>query len=196
MYEEHLIGFDGRYAPSAQPRVWTEHGRNLFLITSDVNHPLSVDIRVWQSVFSNEQFIKLPPVKQWFQGIWADLEALQRHSASVQTTPWFIALTQVLSKQDAEATGVAHFQIEPASLDANWPLLGYDVAEDVLLSGLMNMGYEPDEKAIAHSRFAAHLNEHHLFTSIEAAQAFATWCNDRDAGHGPFFPYGIYLIKR
>lgn len=68
------------------------------------------------------------------------------------------------------------------------------MAEEVLLSGLTNMGYRAEEKPLAIDTYADSLNEYHLFDEFEPALAFAEWSRTRDPGHGPWFVTGLYRI--
>jgi len=43
-----------------------------------------------------------------------------------------------------------------------WALLGYDVCDDAMLSGLMNCGYWPAERAALVLRWRSKLNDRHL----------------------------------
>jgi hypothetical protein len=73
-------------------------------------------------------------------------------------------------------------------------LLGYDVADYDLLSGLTNCGYAPEEAASLAPVWAPLLNEWHLFGNPGDATAFAAVAEERVPEHAPFFAYGIYQL--
>ena len=76
-----------------------------------------------------------------------------------------------------------------------YDLLGYDVADYYLMSGLANCGYSPQEAASLAPAWAPLLNEWHLFGSPVDATAFAAVTAERVPEHAPFFAYGIYLLR-
>jgi len=79
----------------------------------------------------------------------------------------------------------------PATIDEKWNFLGYDVAEITLLSGLMSMGYHPEEKETGKSLFASQINNYHLFDNIDVAKEFARWNLTIDTGHSPYYVHGL-----
>ncbi len=74
-------------------------------------------------------------------------------------------------------------------------LLGYDVADNGMLSGLMNCGYEASEREAAQAKWRGALNEHHLFAAVADALAFRTYAEARVPEHAPFFVYGLYTPR-
>ena len=79
--------------------------------------------------------------------------------------------------------------------DPSWQLLGYDVADSDLISGLTNFAYGKDEVEDIGQKYIPHLNEYHLFTSAEPAAEFIPLAEERGGVHAPFFVFGIWLIK-
>ena len=76
-----------------------------------------------------------------------------------------------------------------------YDLLGYDVADYYLMSGLANCGYTPEEAASLAPAWAPRLNEWHLFGNPADAMAFAVVTAERVPEHAPFFAYGIYQLR-
>ncbi len=74
-------------------------------------------------------------------------------------------------------------------------LLGYDIADDVFLSGLSNCGYTEEETAMLRSTWAARLNRFHLFDQLDAASEFKALTDARVPEHAPFFVFGLYLLS-
>ncbi len=88
--------------------------------------------------------------------------------------------------------------IIPALRDPAWALLGYDVSDKWLLSGLSNCGYGTNETElqILRETYASSLNEHHLFDALKPAVDFMHVSNERVQEHAPFFVFGLWLIKK
>ena len=84
--------------------------------------------------------------------------------------------------------------ITPAARDERWPVLGYDVGDGSLLSGLMNCGYGDEERAEMRARWGHRLNDAHLFHTAADAFAFRALSNARTRAHAPFFVYGLYAV--
>ncbi|MGH9657014.1 MAG: hypothetical protein ACRD96_00630, partial [Bryobacteraceae bacterium] len=82
----------------------------------------------------------------------------------------------------------------PGALAPAWRLLGYDVSDGSLVSGLSNCGYRDDEKSGMRPQWGPHLNEHHLFDDPVRAAEFARLCGERIKEHAPFFVYGLHVI--
>ena len=74
-------------------------------------------------------------------------------------------------------------------------LLGYDVADYYLMSGLANCGYSPAEAASLAPDWAPRLNEWHLLGNSTDATAFAAVTAERVPEHAPFYAYGIYQLR-
>ena len=83
---------------------------------------------------------------------------------------------------------------EPGHPPSGWQLLGYDVGDRWLLSGLCNCGWEPGEIRPPAAWSAAALNEHHLFRDPDPAFGFAEITSLRVPEHAPFFVYSLYRL--
>jgi hypothetical protein len=165
-----------------------------------VEAPLSADRIVWPSLFD---LAGAPDAPAWTGAnalVWDDLDGLRRFVAARWPQPVpshaIVAVTWVSDREfaDAGATGPYREPTTPPTVSPAWPLLGFDVGDGSLLSGLMNCGYAADEVEALRARWAARLNEHHLFTSIEDALAFRGVSDARVREHAPFFGYGLYLV--
>jgi len=80
---------------------------------------------------------------------------------------------------------------EPAE---GWELLGYDVSDDWLLSGLTNCGYRQEELEPTRQKWSSRLNRHHLFDAITDAAAFRQVTNERVPEHAPFNVFSVYRV--
>lgn len=197
--KESVIGFDAREMSFSDSADWPSERRKIFLLKSDVEKPLSVDTSVWNSIFDIYEVLKRPRKMGWRNDTWARLPELQEHLRSCAEVKigyyWTIAITQFLDDVTRTEIGVDVLPVMPNTINPDWQLLGYDVAELTLLSSLMNMGYRIDEKRIVEEKFAESLNKYHLFTDEKVAQEFTHWSNARDKGHGPFYIYGLYRVE-
>jgi hypothetical protein len=220
MIKEQLIGFDSREMwLSFDETTWPHDQRQIFFLRDDLIKPLSVDQDGgWQSALQGNPSLRMwwlreDPYAQWPHAEWIfdqsvttygqlcvsptfvrkTIEAASPHKDKPQ---WIVAITIIGEEVEIDYPFEA-FLTEVRHVDPTWEFVGYDVAEESCgISGLTNMGYRDDVKPFARKQFGSHLNEYHLFTDVEIAQAFATWSNTRDPGHGPFYAYGIYLIER
>ena len=185
-----LLGFDARdmHVPAT---AWDADRRELYLLRPDVPRPLSVDALVWPSVFDATEEWRGP-----VQDLWDDLGRMDRKLQALPRTPrWRIAVAWV-AEDDATRSAVFP-SIPETSPDApgdGWSILGFDVADGMLFSGLSNCGYEPSERAIFRRDWAAELNENHLFQSLAAARAFRDATDARVPEHAPFFVYCLLKI--
>ncbi|MBJ6765061.1 hypothetical protein JGU66_30225 [Myxococcaceae bacterium JPH2] len=92
----------------------------------------------------------------------------------------------------AYRTPVESLGLIPPSKTEDWTLLGYDVADAGLTSGLSNCGYRPSELAQLRASWAAQLNGHHLFEEFGSALAFRDVTARRVPEHAPFFVYALW----
>jgi hypothetical protein len=178
---ETTLGFDLR--STASEPSWTTNRKTQFLLRRDVTSVRSVDRQVWK----RPPGLQSPPEPAglWpsFSGLLADAPALDRAGAAV---------LRITAFEDDEP--------EPESVDPNAPepgryeLLGYDVADWFLLSGLTNCGYSPEEAASLAPTWAPLLNQWHLFDDPGDATAFEAVTAARVPEHAPFYAYGIYQL--
>ena len=83
----------------------------------------------------------------------------------------------------------------PREVEDESRLLGYDIADDVFLSGLSNCGYTDEEKTELRSTWVGRLNRFHLFDQVDVASEFKALTEARVPEHGPFFVFGLYLLS-
>ncbi len=197
-----VLGYDVRERWCPLERLWPAPRRQQFLLRTDVAKPLSADVTVWPGVFADPQLdwleepglgsngVPVPSMRGWVQNLWQSLAAivaaLPEHGGPVD----IIAVTSPVPW---------HFAVpvsEPPGLDDSWDLLGYDVVDGWLLSGLMNCGYEEHEVDTLRSRWARLLNAHHLFGAEGDAAAFVVVSDARVREHAPFRVCGLWRLRR
>ena len=190
------MGFDLRRDPKLEfVKGWSAERRRQHLAAPDVRQVASADAGAWPSL--------LPPWDQrdpclkinealGFQGLVNDLAWLVTSEiACAAPSAWIIAMSvrevDFMSVQDrwpADST-------RPDSPGACWQLLGYDVVDGWLLSGLTNCG-------IGASRFPvslmSDLNDFHLFQSVGKANEL---CEFLESGaHAPFMVAALWRVPR
>ncbi len=114
------------------------------------------------------------------------------HGLNVSAVPITIVLhgedTRVRSEHSIAILDEGRMSAAPPD---DWTLLGYDVADHGLTSGLSNCGYGATEKPDWQQRWARRLNDFGLMMTIDDAEAFAEACDARVPEHAPFFVYGL-----
>lgn len=150
-----------RSSISSLPELWPAHRRERYLLR-DVDIPLSADYRVWP------------------------------HAKNDSVSPQAVVVTAIDDTVRALQIRMG-LAIAPAVFpgELNCKRLGYDVCDVTLLSGLLNCGYNPDDKE-NFAGFASGLNEWHLFSESQLAEEFAAKSNVRIAEHSPFGVFGVY----
>lgn len=143
--------------------LWPEHRRERYLLRN-VAIPLSADYRVWP------------------------------HARDDSVSPQAVVVTAIDDTARALQIRMG-LALEPAVFagNLNCKKLGYDVCDVTLLSGLLNCGYNPDDKENL-AGFALGLNEWHLFRESQLAEEFAVKSNARIAEHSPFGVFGVYAL--
>ncbi|MBL1149691.1 MAG: hypothetical protein D8M53_05735 [Armatimonadetes bacterium] len=159
---------------------------------------------VWPSVFDVGGGCGLPkdereemgltglPLPEWVgerHPLWGDLPELMGHlarSGNIRGEYRLVAITPVRSG------GVIPPPTTALGASVEFSMLGFDVADEWLLSGLMNCGYINAERADLAKEFGSHLNKWHLFHDLNAAHAFQTITDQRVPEHAPFFVYALW----
>lgn len=212
-YRHRLLGFDARERFVPSPRLYPAGRRREQLWRTAVEKPLSVDVCVWPTVFQNETVERRLSLfdlglglvgaqrPMWtgpFQDLWVSLPELDAQLAIVGK--------DMRGPADVVAISVdEHWRYplwdrplsegepaEPAGLDDEWRLLGFDVADGFLTSALMNGSFDEGARVRLRSMFAELLNDAHLFDRLEAAKLCAEHCDERANHRAPHFPYGVW----
>ena len=191
--QEFVIGYQAWTVGRDFRAVWEPERIAQYLLKEDLTWPLSVN---WPSAFEDAQ-IQEPAWTGMPLGLWASLDVLRAFISTAKLPPpyWIVAVTQV-GTAEKKHWYREHFEFQPAALSDAWPLLGFDVADDSLLSGLMNCGYWPEERDRLRQRFAGHLNAYHLFDDRAVAQTFRHLTDERVQEHRPFNVFGLYRVAK
>jgi hypothetical protein len=200
---EQIVGYDGRDYRDDYESLWPTQRREQFLYRLDVKKVLSVDVKVWPSIFA-ELGQSARPDQAAMQDLWAALRSLQQ--ALSRAVPKLVAFPfrTVAVTFVNDGTKNLHPTLEqvaalvdPNAISPDWQFVGYDVADAWLLSALTNCGFLSgyDDVEKLRKDWAPHLNEFHLFGDLKAASAFRQMSDQRLASdHAPTFVYGIRIL--
>jgi len=203
--QEKIIGYDAREYWLTFRQGWTEQRKQNFLYRLDILKPLSVDTRVWPTIFESEQR-PAPDGRIGFQTCWANLSDLQTAvTRAFQEKPmraWrMIAITLVLGRycQNDEVPWSSRLPpVNPDQLGMDWIFLGYDIADQWMLSALSNCGFLPDLDNVPKLRASCtpRLNKFHLFQNVDDAILFKHFSDQRlKDDHAPCFVFGLWVLK-
>lgn len=221
MYKNLVVGFDIREMWLDNKDLWPQNRRNRVLLRDDVVKPLSVDNYVWYSVFSEiveprlwtsvardekyfgtewnvifSEYHKLSePDGYRPRTVWRNLihlrEYLNRMWADSWKPCWLVSVIEVLEEDDIEDQE-SFDPITPSEVDATWQLLGYDVADYELITGL----FEGEIDQNLSLEWGKYLNEYHLFTEPQKAFEYISAANKRYPSHMPYGVYALYLVDK
>lgn len=180
---ERVIGFDLRVDGERPDPDWTAARRRDFLLRLDAERPLSVDPSVW-------------PRASGEMSRGAGL--LLQEPAEDDGAAWAIAITlevATMTAAEQERWEAMYQPAEPVAVDERWLRLGFDVADESMLSGLSNCGYDAPDVDAWRVRWAPHLNRFHLFDEPRMAASFRLASDDRVPEHAPFFVFGLYRLR-
>jgi hypothetical protein len=205
-FNELLLGFDAREMWLKFSEDWSEERQRRFLLRRDIIKPLSTWHGVWQSVFDAQTSVQRPEWGGLIMGLWDKLAALQEYLETVwsaSTHPyWLIAVTLHREERQRESLVERYArsaEIIPALRDPAWGLLGYDVCDEWLLSGLTDLAWGDgslEEVQAISQKYLPSLNAYHLFTSVDSAAEFIPLAEEGARAHAPFFVFGLWLIKK
>lgn len=193
---ESIIAFDVRDLIPDWVFPYQPERRHLFFLRDDILQPYSTDDMVWSSVMN--RIADLPAWCGPVQNLWEDLGEMDAFFATHGGYPAStlrIVIT-IFLQDEQEALHWEGYDLKPMTAALGGRLLGYDVSDHFLLSGLSNCAYDEDELAAFKPVWSPHLNEHHLFTDVAMAQDFKAITNRRVnfKSHAPFFVFGIYAL--
>jgi hypothetical protein len=141
-----MLGFDVRQAPGCGAGEWPLERREEFLIRPEVLGPLSVDRSVWPQAAGG--FDGAGPLHLWGsvpQILAAHPDLLSRGGPLV-----IVEITVIAGGRDYERwkrffEGMLRLELD-GTLVSGFHDYGYDVADQFLVSGLINCGLDPEER--------------------------------------------------
>lgn len=174
-YEETVLGYDVR----VRPAPWSGERRRQYVL-GDAAAPLSVDTSVWPSSRGTAAHGAIETdfcfVEEFFR-------------RKTEEDVWLIAITlqKELYRKEFSNWGIG-------AVDLSWKFLGYDIADQAMLSGLSNCMYDEKEIEVLKSAWSPELNQYNLFRDVACAVKFRTLTELRVPEHAPFAVYGLYRI--
>jgi hypothetical protein len=184
-----IYGFDARTSLDEPDPSWTDARRSQFLLRPDVSRPVSVDPRVWPSV--------LPPglTDGPAPDYWADLAELRKVCVERGLGPRSAALVALAVVVESDAARALLVATEPSGSNLQQTPLGWDVADNGLVSALSNCGYLPEAIDDQRRTWAPALNQWGLFDDLESARAFRASADIRVPEHAPFLLHRVILVR-
>lgn len=176
----NIVGFDLRVKNPED--AWPLERRTKYLLNPNGPPPCSVDRSAWPKV-SGLPDSPTPP-----RDLWIDLNSLEAAAA-----PFLGVLVAVGLDDGGGVFQPAH----PQHPDADWQLLGFDVVDSGLISGLCNLGMSGHEDVSGlRARWARRLNQYGLFGAKEDARQFCTVADAWARSHAPFWVASMWSLPR
>ena len=210
-----LLGFDVRTAKEQYvSRHWGRDARAEYLLHPDIEWPLSIDERVWPSVFStfrDSTMVSYSAIEIEFEVHCANRLDLERMRTSYDAhralapDGVFVGI-ELLSETTADGQSIPYEQpagtgcaiwldpTVPDRLPEGSTLLGYDVADAGWISGLADCGYTKEEIDDLGSVWARRLNSFGLLSTLEDAVTFRQVSDQRVPEHAPFWVYALWRL--
>lgn len=214
-----LLGFDARENWCEFHSSWSQERKDAYLLRHDIAKPLSTDVMVWPSVFDTgkkvimrntevpfgQEYLNLP---EWIgpnKPLWSNVNHLRRylseHLIHNPKSCWIIAIAFIgenTAADETEGSWLHYDTTEPRDIDGVWMMLGYDVSDGTLLSGLSNCGYDPniDDVNLLRNQWSQYINKYHLIEEVDHAFSFKHLSDQRVSEHAPFGVYGIWLVEK
>ncbi len=189
---EVFLWVDLRVSGDSGAPEWTSQRRIDYLLRDDVKRPLSVDTAVWESPLRQGDEMRGPLL--WKFQEFDDTFKQCMNNESV----WLIYIsisTFYFNKHQKSIFNIELIENNPKSNLSDLKFLGYDVADQFLLSGLTNCQYTNDEATAMIRKWKTKINKYHLLDNMEDAMKYLHETERRVPEHAPFFVYGLYLQK-
>ncbi len=179
---EAPLGFDARELFMNMSAWWNPHRRQKYLLRDDVQRPMSADTMVWPSLFGDGlpdtdrerlglEKLVVPAWRGPNQNLWDDLNRMRGAMGALANEPHCIIAVNWVSSDGFSkhsVTGAPYREkTVPDVLGSDWALLGFDVGDAGLTSGLSNCGYSDAERRALKRSWARRLNEYHLFGKLQ-----------------------------
>jgi hypothetical protein len=171
-----------------EPRLWVSVARRNEYVGPE-----------WDNVFSESRKLSKPDAYRR-GGLWRSLIALQDYLHQSWGNVWkpcyLVAAVELLNDElDGENEEDGLEPISPDVVDSQWKLLGYDVADYELRSGLFNGVMSSEEAVRLRHDWNDHLNKYHLFIEPQKAFDYIAIANLRYPSHMPYYVYALYGIQ-
>jgi len=208
--EPTLLGFDIRIPPEETTALWSPKKRESFLLNPETSHPLSVDDYVWPSVFryhmpptailQRTSTIPINP-KYTEKNLWLNLAKMRDCYGSsvgaserrgVEVAIELMAKSGITLKEFPSS--LLYQEKLPSDVPESAFVLGFDVADAGLTSGLNNTTYTVEDKHGLQG-WSSRLNEYGLFRALEDAHQFRAVTDERNPRHAPHWVYKLLRLN-
>lgn len=184
---DHYIWYSA-FSDLLEPRIWRSVVRQAKYYGSQ-----------WDNVFSEDRNLSIPddyrPRRVW-RRLDALVDYLEKSWGSTWKPCYIVAVAEVFSDDsDIEVEEEETEPISPRVIDSQWQLLGYDVADYELYTGLFEGIMAPDEAAKLRRDWEIYLNEYHLFVEPQKAFDYIAVANQKYPSHMPYYVYALYGIQ-
>jgi len=185
-----IIGYQLRISAQENARLWADETRRAtYLPNLEAPSPLSADVAAWPENTDKQLASKI------FEGV-AGLGFYNVKRSYMATDIEGSGSTLIcvsVSEEDAKRLEVKHDFKTTQTLLNDFILLGFDVCDDWLTSGLSNCADMEGKKDRA--LHVGKTNNHCLFDTFAEAARSANLLDEVFPEHAPFFPVAVFVAK-
>lgn len=183
-----MLGYQLRQPMNQIAIQWPQERRNHFLLNPGIAFPLSADKAVWptadDAAMSAAFFEDFDPTPFSAPNGLSLFSIRSNTPLPKKEDGVLVALST--SQIRASALRAKHFINEQSHNLIGLDLVGFDVCDDYLISGLSNFGLTEHERSSLQKKFGGSLNQFGLFKNIEDAEEFSLVMNKIAKEHAPF----------
>jgi hypothetical protein len=202
-----LLGFDARLAESNGANAPLPEGvRRELLLRPEILRPLSVDSHIWPAHYDASAYIApsgevdreaMARSSDFSSGLWPNLRKLLRRVREDGRMADIIGVELLVTADSSIGdypSPLIYTDAIPQTLPADSELLGFDVADSGLYSGLCNCGYTPEERQQLTPIWADKINDAGLLRELDDAIGFRALSDLRVPEHAPFWVYRLHRL--
>lgn len=200
-----VLGYQIRVPIDQLASLWMQERRDQYLLNMGVEFPLSADRRVWpvadhpalvRQLFDDFESgpYQAPNGLSLFRlkkNAISDVTSLSKNGDVVIA----IGVESDMANHLRDKHSIKLLGDEETPSGSHVQLLGFDVCDEWLLSGLMNCGMDASDQAALRQKYAGKINLHGLFDDYETASNYSLDVNKIIPEHAPFFPASIFIPK-
>jgi hypothetical protein len=201
-----FLGYQLRIPIPHIPSLWPCARREQYLLCPKTVAPLSADGRVWplvdSSILAKRFFEDFSPgpneapnglnLFRLRRGVANDLESLR----SADEVLIALGTAQNVAKVLIARHFIVNAKADKLPDSTSFGLLGYDVCDETLLSGLMNCGLAKNYQSALRNSYGGSLNAHGLFDDFDLATECSLEISRMVPEHAPFFPVSLSSLNR